>query len=152
MQHFLQSKIRKVISFIVFQHYPPFFIPAPLIDCLFFQFSNMVLRRCRPSKIISPQQHLELFQSLGKPRQNTNNIVLGQVHLDVAKYHELNRFCDEGVGYDQKAAIFHVKQAAYCGVVEGLLAAAQLLLGLPHYILPDVEVSAGLGNARKKNF
>lgn len=53
------------------------------------------------------------------------------------------RFSEEGSGtYDQEAALFHVKQAAHCGVVEGLIAAAQLNLGLPHIILPDVEVSS----------
>lgn len=66
----------------------------------------------------------------------------------MAKYYELNRFNSEeeegsGAGYDRDAAVFHVRQAAHCGVLEGLLAAAQLLLGLPHYILPDVEVSQG---------
>ncbi|XP_018013401.1 eukaryotic elongation factor 2 kinase isoform X2 [Hyalella azteca] len=104
-------------------------------------FSAMVTRRSRPSRIMSPELQRDFLLALDVPRHDSVNIILGQVHLDMAKYYELNRFNEEGENYDRDAAVFHVMQAAHCGLVEGLLAAAQLLLGLPHYILPDTELS-----------
>uniref|UniRef100_A0A2P2I7I4 Eukaryotic elongation factor 2 kinase-like n=2 Tax=Hirondellea gigas TaxID=1518452 RepID=A0A2P2I7I4_9CRUS len=104
-------------------------------------FSNKVSRMSRPSRIILPEQHLDMLEQLNVPRLPSMNNILGQVHLDVAKYYELNRFNEEGTEFDVDAAVFHVLQGAYCGVVEALLAAAQLMLGLPHYTLPNVELS-----------
>lgn len=51
----------------------------------------MANRRSRPSRIITPEQHAQILQNLDTPRDNNDNLILGQVHLDVSKYHELNR-------------------------------------------------------------
>ncbi|KAF2358394.1 MHCK/EF2 kinase [Trinorchestia longiramus] len=106
-----------------------------------FDFSAMVSRRSRPSHIVLPELQQDFLLALDIPRCDSVNTILGQVHLDMAKYYELNRFSEEGEQeYDKEAAVFHVMQAASCGLVEGLLAAAQLLLDLPHYILPDAKL------------
>ncbi|CAG0922754.1 unnamed protein product, partial [Notodromas monacha] len=49
----------------------------------------------------------------GEPEELKDS-VLGQIHLDLAKYHELGRFSVEGAEdeYDQEAAMFHLRQAA----------------------------------------
>jgi hypothetical protein len=43
-----------------------------------------------------------------------------QVHLSLAKYHEACRFTDDGT-YDKMAAFFHLKSAAECNIVVGLV-------------------------------
>ncbi len=43
--------------------------------------------------------------------------VLGNVHLDLARYHELCRFTEDGT-YDKGAALFHLRCAADCGVIQ----------------------------------
>ena len=65
---------------------------------------------------------------------------LFQVHMDLAKYHELNRFVKEGEPFDQEAALYHLSQAAKCGCLEAIKTMAQLHLGLPHDTLPDIQV------------
>ena len=65
------------------------------------------------------------------------------VHLELAKYHEVCRFTDDGT-YDKEAALFHLKAAADCGVVNAIVNLAQLCVGLPHDILSEVEASDGL--------
>ncbi len=54
--------------------------------------------------------------------------VLGNVHLDLAKYHELRRFTDDGT-YDKAAALFHLRCAADCGVIAAATAYARIYLG-----------------------
>ena len=43
--------------------------------------------------------------------------VLGQIHLDLAKYHESCRFDTDQM--DKEAAVFHLKAAADCGNIQG---------------------------------
>lgn len=63
-----------------------------------------------------------------------------QIHLDLAKYHELNRFVKENEPFDKEAAIYHLSQAAKCGCLEAIKTMAQLHLGLPHDTLPGIQV------------
>lgn len=62
-----------------------------------------------------------------------------QIHLDTAKYHELGRFVTEGER-DMEAAMYHLQQAACCGVLEAILTLAKLYLSLPTDILVDVTI------------
>ncbi len=65
------------------------------------------------------------------------------MHLDLARYHELGRFRtaeDGGDGYDRAAAWFHLEIGAKCGILEAVLAAARICLGLPHELLADLNV------------
>ena len=62
--------------------------------------------------------------------------VLGRVHLDLAKYHETCRF-DASV-QDTASALFHLKAAADCGNLAGMLALSQIYTGRPNDILPAI--------------
>lgn len=89
-----------------------------------------------------------------------------QVHLDMARYHELGRFLvDAGGGgpvvahntdssdlhnmdldavvcapiaYDKPSAWFHLELAARCHVLEAVLTLAKIHLSLPHDLLKDI--------------
>ncbi|XP_040571934.1 eukaryotic elongation factor 2 kinase isoform X2 [Lepeophtheirus salmonis] len=71
--------------------------------------------------------------------ESEGNLILGQVHLDLALYHEVCRFVkDETVSeYDKPTALFHLRAAADCGVLPAIISYARLHLGLPHDILTD---------------
>lgn len=103
------------------------------------RFKCMVQRRARPSHVLGEMEHRKQLELLEENRCKTGGSVLGQIHLDLAKYHELNRFVKETESYDKEAAIFHLNQAAKCGILEAIKAIAHLHLGLQHDILPDVE-------------
>lgn len=88
--------------------------------------------------------------------------ILGQIHLDLARYHELGRFLPEedneekrqalgqtdssddmkpkssGVKYDTSSALYHLDVARRCGVLEAILTVAQMAYGLPHELLKDI--------------
>lgn len=106
----------------------------------------MVRRKSRPSHVYGEQDHQRILETLREGIQTEMAVleveqpILGRVHLDLAKYHELNRFVEENESYDREAAMFHLKQAASCGNLDAILAMAQIHLGLPHDILPDIEV------------
>lgn len=73
--------------------------------------------------------------------QRTGGSVLGQIHLDLAKYHEMQRFTKpDTTGYDQKAALFHLRHAADCGNLEAIINVARIHLQLPHDILTDLTL------------
>ncbi|CAB4066841.1 EEF2K [Lepeophtheirus salmonis] len=61
--------------------------------------------------------------------ESEGNLILGQVHLDLALYHEVCRFVkDETVSeYDKPTALFHLRAAADCG---DYLMIFSLILGL----------------------
>jgi hypothetical protein len=70
--------------------------------------------------------------------------ILGKVHLELCKYHELGRFRDDdSEACDEEAAFFHLKQAAYLGIKEALINIAKIYLQLPHEILPSYQVEVG---------
>jgi len=60
--------------------------------------------------------------------------ILGQIHLDLAKYHETCRFDADKM--DISSALFHLKSAADCNNIQALVAISQLYSGLPNDILP----------------
>ena len=67
----------------------------------------------------------------------TGLVLVLQVHLELAKYHEMCRFTDDGT-YDKKAALFHLQAAADCGVVVAIVNMARIYCDLPHDILSDL--------------
>lgn len=105
------------------------------------RFKSMVQRKARPSHVLGEMEHRKLLECLEEDRCKTGSSVLGQIHLDLAKYHELNRFVKESESYDREAAIFHLSQAARCGILEAIKTMAHLHLGLQHDILPDIELN-----------
>lgn len=64
--------------------------------------------------------------------------VLGQIHLDLAKYHECCRFDMDHM--DLAAAIFHLRSAADCGNIQALVAISQMLTGLRNDVLPSLSL------------
>lgn len=72
---------------------------------------------------------------------------IGQIHLDLAKYHEMQRFTQaDQEGYDKEAAMYHLKHAADCGNLEAIITMARIALQLPHDVLPDLELEETLEN------
>ncbi|XP_022095508.1 eukaryotic elongation factor 2 kinase-like isoform X2 [Acanthaster planci] len=72
--------------------------------------------------------------------RKTGGSTLGQVHLDLAKYHEIGRFVDNLEERNMQAAFYHLQQASNCGVMEAILALARIYLNLPHDILEAVVI------------
>lgn len=104
------------------------------------QFKQLVQRKARPSHVLGEIEHRKQLELLEENRNKTGGSVLGQIHLDLAKYHELNRFVKENEPFDKEAAIYHLSQAAKCGCLEAIKTMAQLHLGLPHDTLPGIQL------------
>ncbi|XP_071815012.1 eukaryotic elongation factor 2 kinase-like [Apostichopus japonicus] len=66
--------------------------------------------------------------------------ILGQIHLELAKYHELGRFAVSEDTRNLKAALYHLEQSAQCGILESILASARIYLNIPNDILTDLHV------------
>ncbi|XP_068247919.1 eukaryotic elongation factor 2 kinase-like isoform X2 [Palaemon carinicauda] len=105
-----------------------------------FNFKDMVQRRSRPSHVLGEIEHRKMLEELEETKSKTGGSILGQIHLDLAKYHELNRFVEESETYDHEAALYHLNQSAKCGILEAIITVAYLHMGLPHNILPDIEL------------
>ncbi|ESN94981.1 hypothetical protein HELRODRAFT_139735, partial [Helobdella robusta] len=78
--------------------------------------------------------------------------VLGQIHHDLAKYHEMGRFCEKKseVGeVDLEAALFHERYAADLGVKEAMLILASIYLDMPRELLIGIDVEKTEENQRK---
>nr|CAH0112923.1 unnamed protein product [Daphnia galeata] len=74
-------------------------------------------------------------------KQKTGGSVLGQIHLDLAKYHEMQRFTEpDSTGYDREAALYHLRHASDCGNLEAIITMARIALNLPHDVLPDLAL------------
>lgn len=65
---------------------------------------------------------------------------LYQIHLELAKYHELGRFAVSEDTRNLKAALYHLEQSAACGFLESILACARIYLNLPNDILTELHV------------
>jgi len=84
-------------------------------------------RQSRPSCISAEIQQLQR-------EEEQRDSVLGQIHLDLAKYHETCRFNADVL--DTESALFHLKAAADCGNLQAIVALSNLYTGLPNDILP----------------
>ncbi|XP_006818441.1 eukaryotic elongation factor 2 kinase-like isoform X2 [Saccoglossus kowalevskii] len=74
-------------------------------------------------------------------RKKTGGSILGQVHLEIAKYHQNGRFSKSLTDdRDLESALFHLNQSANCGVLEGIIAVSHIYLQLPNDVLPEVTV------------
>lgn len=107
--------------------------------------------------ILSNNSNDSIINSL----KNSNSLfVLGQIHLDLARYYCIGRFnfekksndktkswescvgnklCDENIIYDKESAIFHLDIARKCGVLEAIKTIAEIAYDLPHDLLKDVN-------------
>ncbi len=75
--------------------------------------------------------------------------VLGQVHLDLAKYHDVGRFVENFDDHNMQAAFYHLEQASHCGTMEAILALAKIYLDLPHVVLESVTVNENEENTNE---
>lgn len=101
------------------------------------EFGELVARKSRPSCVQNEMQ----LRELQNETKHFGNSVLGQIHLDLAKYHELGRFSVQDEDYDKDAAFFHLKQSAMCGNMEAVNVMAKIYLQLPHDILTVISVN-----------
>ena len=98
----------------------------------------------------SESDHLKAFQENVRIKSRATNLeeekkrnidfdesILGMVHFELAKYHEMCRFSENGV-YDKRTALFHLKAAADCGIVAAIVNVSKICCDLPHDILVDV--------------
>jgi len=86
-------------------------------------------KKSRPSCVLG-----EMARKLSSLVHHHSDSVLGQIHLDLAQYHETCRF-DANI-QDKSSAHFHLKAAADCDNKQALTAISSLYLGLPNDILP----------------
>ena len=77
--------------------------------------------------------------------------ILGKVHLELAKYHEICRFTEDGT-YDHEAALFHLKCAAECNCMAAIVALGKMYCGMPHDILTEVVPSENEDDRKKIGF
>ena len=72
-----------------------------------------------------------------------------QIHLDMAKYHELGRFAPDDGSRNMEAALYHLRHAADCGALEAIIAMARICLQMTHDVLVEVNVSVSDGSLEK---
>uniref|UniRef100_A0A915C9A2 Alpha-type protein kinase domain-containing protein n=1 Tax=Parascaris univalens TaxID=6257 RepID=A0A915C9A2_PARUN len=112
----------------------------------------------RPAGFLSQNEVQQLAELSMQSRVNS---VLGQIHVDLARYHELGRFLPKSVSaskdinfmstdeddhsnregsfvYDKQAALYHLDMARRCGIVEAIITIAEIAYGLPHELLKDI--------------
>lgn len=100
------------------------------------KFQDLAEVKQRPSNVQAEQERIGSSTALPS--------LLGQIHFELAKYHEVGRFLPPGrVGeYDRAAALFHLERAVDCGVLQAIITAADLYLGRPHDLLSDIQMDA----------
>ncbi|XP_035228902.1 eukaryotic elongation factor 2 kinase-like [Stegodyphus dumicola] len=108
------------------------------------EFGELVARKSRPSCVQNEIQIRELQND--NENKKFGNSVLGQIHMDLAKYHEIGRFTPENKDYDHEAAFYHLKQAARCGNLEAINVMAKVYLSIPHDLLSAVTVDESTEN------
>lgn len=134
-------------------------------------FSSQRLAKLRPSCVFaekdflsaaffhaqSDRDHHEVFlrtSCSGRRGSDINGVmdkrdsVLGLIHLELCKYHEMGRFATEEMlsssedetKFDMLGAFFHLRQAANLGIDEAVVNMAKIHLQLPHDILGSFQV------------
>ncbi|VDK67551.1 unnamed protein product [Onchocerca ochengi] len=115
----------------------------------------------RPAGLLSESKINELSEFSQKI--HGTNCILGQIHLDLARYHELGQFVDKStfvcseieniystkdygnkknagnyIDYDKDAAFYHLDIARRCGVLEAIITMAKMAFGQSHELLKEV--------------
>uniref|UniRef100_A0A8R1HK00 Alpha-type protein kinase domain-containing protein n=1 Tax=Caenorhabditis japonica TaxID=281687 RepID=A0A8R1HK00_CAEJA len=122
------------------------------------EFWKVLRKQSVPANILGLQlQQLQALDNEDVPQVAHQFSILGQIHIDLARYHELGRFVEidsdhkemlDGrendaripIKYDKQSAIFHLDIARKCGILEAVLTSAHIVLGLPHELLKEVNV------------
>lgn len=88
----------------------------------------------RPSCVTAEVMQMQAVDREGQPPKGES--ILGQIHLDLARYHETCRFDAEV--HDITSALFHLRASADCGNMTALIAISQIFTGRPNDILPAI--------------
>jgi len=108
-------------------------------------FREWAEKNARPSCVMAEVESRKKWDSGSQAL--TGGSVLGRIHLDLAKYHEMDRFTKaDSDGYDHVAALYHLRHAADCGDLEAIITLARIALQLPNDVLPDITLEPSLEN------
>ncbi|KAJ7331178.1 Eukaryotic elongation factor 2 kinase [Desmophyllum pertusum] len=98
-------------------------------------FANNMVHKA--SSVFAEVELLEKVR-MEEQRRHKSVSVLGQVHLELAKYNDMGRFTNYECQMD--CAMFHLEQAAACADLPALITMAEIYLQLPHEILASATV------------
>ena len=99
----------------------------------------------RPSCVAVERAEIDRMQTNAREES-----ILGQIHMELCKYHEIGRFVSaESDPVDEVSALFHLQQAANLGILEALLNISKIYLGIPRDILPNYSIAVRLKNLNK---
>ncbi|CAI4226342.1 unnamed protein product [Auanema sp. JU1783] len=124
-------------------------------------FWNANRKQSVPAGVLSAIELQQLSEECNRMANHT--LILGQIHLDLARYHELGRFLPEedneekkralgetddsedsresaikSLKYDTSSALYHLDVARRCGVLEAIITVAQMVYGAHHELLKDI--------------
>ena len=92
---------------------------------------------CRLGRISRPScVYNEMVRKMSGVTETVTESILGNIHLDLAHYHEACRF--HANLQDKVSSHFHLKCAADCDNKSALVAISSLYVGLPNDILPGL--------------
>lgn len=98
-------------------------------------FANNMVHKA--SSVFAEVELLEKVR-MEEQRRHKSVSILGQVHLELAKYNDVGRFTNHEPQMD--CAMFHLEQAAACSVLAAIVTMAEIYLQLPHDILASATV------------
>lgn len=110
------------------------------------QFELENHEKARPA-CVEHEMKLRNLQAVRK----ISDSVLGQIHHELGKYHEMGRFCDKKNmdEADMEAAIFHERFAAELGVKEASMTLACVYFDLPREIMVNISLEKTEKNLKK---
>lgn len=98
-------------------------------DSLTAEDERRAFSKAQEGKARSSSAHHER-ELMGLDNIRIGDSVLGQIHHEVAKYHEMGRFSMTEDAIDWDSALYHEDHAAELGVLEAINTMAKLYLGL----------------------
>uniref|UniRef100_A0A0N4ZWG2 Alpha-type protein kinase domain-containing protein n=1 Tax=Parastrongyloides trichosuri TaxID=131310 RepID=A0A0N4ZWG2_PARTI len=121
------------------------------------RFQSAVRKMSKPAGfMLNASDNNSMLNSL----KNSNSLfVLGQVHLDLARYYSIGKFSrqfnvnnskswdscirnelsNEELIYDKESALFHLDISRKCGVLEAIKTIAEMAYDLPHDLMKDIQ-------------
>ena len=115
----------------------------------FYYIHTAMFNKPRPSAVFEEKNSILNGNTEFSRRQmenvDTYGSILGKVHLELCKYHELGRFLvNDSTIVDYEAAFYHLKHAANLGVTQAAKNVGRIYLQLPHDILADFTIEVSL--------
>lgn len=113
--------------------------------------NSSVFRKSRPSRVLDERNAI-LNSDSQYARESVIGVwesILGKVHFEMCKYHEIGRFTNNNDEIDFVSAFFHLEQAANLGLMDAIINVAKIYMQLPHDILPDYKVDDTVENYDK---